>query len=137
MSADLVHAVYVVWVWSFPSVAAASFWWWETRRESNRALRRSFLFSAAASLPGAMLWNEHVTRELAFLGGLRRLAYAYEYGTMPLAFLSIPVVLLVLIGALIRRPFVDAPLGANLVQALHVVWSLVSMLVALYFASGV
>lgn len=137
MSANPLYVVCVVWLWSFPVVAAASFWWWETRRESNRALRRSFLFSAAASLPGAMLWNEHVTRELAFLGGLRRLAYAYEYGTMPLAVLSIPVVLLVLTGALIKRPFVDAPLGANLVQALHVVWSLASMLVAMYFGSGV
>jgi hypothetical protein len=56
---------------------------------------------------------------------------------MPLAVLSIPVVLLVLIGALIRRPFVDAPLGANLVQGVHVVWSLVSMLVAMYFGTGI
>jgi hypothetical protein len=132
------YNTYLAWMWSFPGVAAASLWWWETRRARNLALTRSFKRSLAACLPGALLWTEHVTRELAwYCCGLKRLDQVYNYPTTAIAMLSIPAVPILIVMALVRRPFTDTPRGTVAIQLLHLVWSFAAVVVATYFASGI
>jgi hypothetical protein len=81
---------------------------------------------------------EHSIRSSAELFfGWQRSLEIYEYPTTIIGaswILAVPV--LVLIGA-ICRPLFGSSFAANIVQATHVIWAVISWLVALWFAAAI